>query len=141
MCLAGFLDLLCRIARVRPSCLHRAYAVLGPRYKFTEVLGQILRLATSIARHYSTRKCQISSSSGFSCLNGRIVKCAAEAHPSSYIPAAPIVLSEGPWEQVLGGVTAAKGFKAVGIYGGLRAVGKKPDLALVTCDVGCCSRR
>lgn len=27
------------------------------------------------------------------------------------------------------------GFKATGIYGGLRAKGEKPDLALVTCDV------
>ncbi|KAL6011262.1 hypothetical protein ACLOJK_001707 [Asimina triloba] len=34
-----------------------------------------------------------------------------------------------------GGVTAAKGFKAAGLYGGLRAKGQKPDLALVTCDV------
>ena len=33
------------------------------------------------------------------------------------------------------GVTAAKGFKAAGMYGGLRALGEKPDLALVTCDV------
>jgi N-acetylglutamate synthase/N-acetylornithine aminotransferase len=38
--------------------------------------------------------------------------------------------------QVEGGVTAAKGFKAAGIYGGLRAKGEKPDLALVACDVG-----
>lgn len=37
--------------------------------------------------------------------------------------------------QIPGGVTAAEGFKAAGIYGGLRAVGEKPDLALVTCDV------
>lgn len=37
--------------------------------------------------------------------------------------------------QVEGGVTAAKGFKAAGIYGGLRAKGEKPDLALVACDV------
>lgn len=34
-----------------------------------------------------------------------------------------------------GGVTAAKGFKAGGLYGGLRAKGDKPDLALVACDV------
>ncbi|KAL2509404.1 Arginine biosynthesis bifunctional protein ArgJ [Forsythia ovata] len=54
---------------------------------------------------------------------------------SNYIPAAPILLPEGPWQQVPGGVTAAKGFKAAGMYGGLRAVGEKPDLALVTCDV------
>ncbi|XP_047972184.1 arginine biosynthesis bifunctional protein ArgJ, chloroplastic [Salvia hispanica] len=54
---------------------------------------------------------------------------------SNYIPAAPILLPEGPWHQIPGGVTAAKGFKAAGIYGGLRAVGEKPDLALVTCDV------
>jgi hypothetical protein len=39
------------------------------------------------------------------------------------------------WVQVEGGVTAAKGFKAAGIYGGLRAKGQKPDLALVACDV------
>ncbi|CAA6669363.1 unnamed protein product [Spirodela intermedia] len=49
---------------------------------------------------------------------------------ASHIPAAPILLPEGP-----GSVTAAKGFKAAGIYGGLRAKGEKPDLALVTCDV------
>ncbi|KAA8518871.1 hypothetical protein F0562_016355 [Nyssa sinensis] len=53
----------------------------------------------------------------------------------SYIPAAPILLPEGPWKQIPGGVTAAKGFKAAGMYGGLRAKGEKPDLALVTCDV------
>ncbi|XP_010253268.1 PREDICTED: arginine biosynthesis bifunctional protein ArgJ, chloroplastic [Nelumbo nucifera] len=54
---------------------------------------------------------------------------------SNYIPAAPILLPEGPWKQIPGGVTAAKGFKAAGMYGGLRAKGEKPDLALVTCDV------
>ncbi|XP_010687828.2 arginine biosynthesis bifunctional protein ArgJ, chloroplastic isoform X1 [Beta vulgaris subsp. vulgaris] len=58
---------------------------------------------------------------------------------SSYIPAAPILIPEGPWEQIPGGVTAAKGFKAAGIYGGLRAQGQKPDLALVTCDVDAAS--
>ncbi|KAF4388969.1 hypothetical protein F8388_026698 [Cannabis sativa] len=54
---------------------------------------------------------------------------------SNVIPAAPIYLPEGPWTQIPGGVTAAQGFKAAGIYGGLRAKGDKPDLALVTCDV------
>ncbi|XP_078159867.1 arginine biosynthesis protein ArgJ family isoform X2 [Carex rostrata] len=51
------------------------------------------------------------------------------------IPAAPILLPEGSWKKVEGGVTAAKGFKAAGLYGGLRAKGNKPDLALVACDV------
>ncbi|KAI3799465.1 hypothetical protein L1987_34763 [Smallanthus sonchifolius] len=54
---------------------------------------------------------------------------------SNFIPAAPIFLPEGPWKQIAGGVTAAEGFKAAGMYGGLRALGPKPDLALVTCDV------
>ncbi|KAJ4827700.1 hypothetical protein Tsubulata_027560 [Turnera subulata] len=54
---------------------------------------------------------------------------------SEYIPAAPIFLPQGPWQQIPGGVTAPNGFKAAGIYGGLRAQGQKPDLALVTCDV------
>ncbi|KAM2983630.1 hypothetical protein FF2_009530 [Malus domestica] len=54
---------------------------------------------------------------------------------SAHIPAAPIFLPEGPWKQIPGGVTAAEGFKASGLYGGLRAKGDKPDLALVTCDV------
>ncbi|CAO2841107.1 unnamed protein product [Amaranthus hypochondriacus] len=53
----------------------------------------------------------------------------------NYIPAAPILMPEGPWQQIPGGVTAPKGFNAAGIYGGLRAQGEKPDLALVTCDV------
>ncbi|XVE61843.1 hypothetical protein DITRI_Ditri06bG0071400 [Diplodiscus trichospermus] len=54
---------------------------------------------------------------------------------SNYIPAAPILLPDGVWKQIPGGVTAAKGFKAAGLYSGLRAKGEKPDLALVTCDV------
>lgn len=37
--------------------------------------------------------------------------------------------------QIPGGVAAAEGFKAAGLYGGLRAKREKPDLALVTCDV------
>ncbi|GAV62691.1 LOW QUALITY PROTEIN: ArgJ domain-containing protein [Cephalotus follicularis] len=53
----------------------------------------------------------------------------------TYIPAAPILLPEGPWKQIPGGVSAAEGFRAAGIYGGLRAKGEKPDLALVSCDV------
>jgi N-acetylglutamate synthase/N-acetylornithine aminotransferase len=40
------------------------------------------------------------------------------------------------WEmQVEGGVTSVKGFYVAIIYGGLRANGKKPDLALVACDI------
>ncbi|KAL6907470.1 hypothetical protein ACP4OV_002509 [Aristida adscensionis] len=62
------------------------------------------------------------------------VVCAA-VPAEGYVPAAPILLPDGPWKQVEGGVTAAKGFKAAGIYGGLRAKGEKPDLALVACDV------
>ncbi|KAL8480511.1 hypothetical protein ACS0TY_027157 [Phlomoides rotata] len=69
---------------------------------------------------------------------GRVFCAAASSDEDAanyYIPAAPIVLPEGLWRQIPGGVTAAKGFKAAGMYGGLRAVGEKPDLALVTCDV------
>lgn len=46
-----------------------------------------------------------------------------------------ISVSFWTFDQIPGGVTAAEGFKAAGIYGGLRAKGEKPDLALVTCDV------
>lgn len=49
-------------------------------------------------------------------------------------PSAPILLPEGPWTQIPGGVTAASGFKAAGLYGGLRALGQKPDLALIVAD-------
>lgn len=55
--------------------------------------------------------------------------------PTVYdFPSAPILLPEGPWTQVSGGVTAPSGFKAAGLYGGLRAVGQKPDLALIVAD-------
>ncbi|KAH9735855.1 Arginine biosynthesis bifunctional protein ArgJ [Citrus sinensis] len=37
--------------------------------------------------------------------------------------------------KIPGGVTAAEGFKAAGIYAGVRAKGEKPDVALVLCDV------
>lgn len=51
------------------------------------------------------------------------------------LPATLCLLVPPAISQVPGGVTAAKGFKAAGMYGGLRAKGEKPDLALVTCDV------
>ncbi|KAH7844965.1 hypothetical protein Vadar_033763 [Vaccinium darrowii] len=71
----------------------------------------------------------------------RVFAVASTANEAwNYIPAAPIYLPEGPWKQVVtlwipGGVTAANGFKAAGMYGRLRAKGEKPDLALVTCEV------
>ncbi|KAK1393429.1 hypothetical protein POM88_012485 [Heracleum sosnowskyi] len=40
---------------------------------------------------------------------------------SNSVPPAPILLPQGPWKQIRGGVTAAKGFKATGMYGGLCA--------------------
>ncbi|KAG1371667.1 arginine biosynthesis bifunctional protein ArgJ, chloroplastic [Cocos nucifera] len=63
------------------------------------------------------------------------VICSKTDTASGYIPAAPILLPDGPWKRIPGGVTSPKGFKATGMYGGLRAKGQKPDLALVTCDV------
>ncbi|XP_050242659.1 arginine biosynthesis bifunctional protein ArgJ, chloroplastic-like isoform X3 [Quercus robur] len=65
----------------------------------------------------------------------RAVSTTGNIDASNYIPKAPIFLPEGPWKQIPGGVTAAEGFKAAGMYGGLRAKGEKPDLALVTCEV------
>lgn len=66
----------------------------------------------------------------------RVLATSSSANDAAnFIPAAPIFLPEGPWKQIPGGVTAAKGFKAAGMYAGLRAKGEKPDLALVTCDV------
>ncbi|XP_022145569.1 arginine biosynthesis bifunctional protein ArgJ, chloroplastic [Momordica charantia] len=59
----------------------------------------------------------------------------ATSDAATYLPEAPILIPDGPWKQIDGGVSAAKGFKAAGLYGGLRAKGEKPDLALVTCDV------
>ncbi|CAI5942729.1 unnamed protein product [Closterium sp. NIES-64] len=59
---------------------------------------------------------------------------AAAAEAGKFIPAAPILLPEGPWKEVEGGVVAAKGFKAYGKYAALRAAGQKPDLALVLAD-------
>jgi hypothetical protein len=51
------------------------------------------------------------------------------------IPAAPDLIPDGEWIKLPGGnVCSAKGFKATGAYAGLRASGKKADLALVTCD-------
>lgn len=63
------------------------------------------------------------------------IVCSKTDTASGYIPAAPILLPDGPWKEIPGSVTAPKGFKAAGMYGGLRAKGRKPDLALVTCDV------
>ena len=57
------------------------------------------------------------------------------ALPGSFdIPAAPIMIPEGPWKEIEGSVCAPEGFQAQGMYGGLRASGTKGDLALVVCD-------
>ncbi|PNW71168.1 hypothetical protein CHLRE_16g694850v5 [Chlamydomonas reinhardtii] len=53
---------------------------------------------------------------------------------SFVIPAAPDLIPDGAWAKVEGGVCAAKGFKATGVYAGLRASGRKGDLALVVAD-------
>ncbi|XP_021748817.1 uncharacterized protein LOC110714584 [Chenopodium quinoa] len=55
---------------------------------------------------------------------------------ANYIPAAPILIPEGPWQQISGGGTAAKGFKAAGIYGGLRAQGEKPPYLQISEHLG-----
>ncbi|KAJ7972521.1 Arginine biosynthesis bifunctional protein ArgJ, chloroplastic [Quillaja saponaria] len=79
---------------------------------------------------------KIFSSSGSSHMDLRVCAVSSSANQASNnLLAAPIFLPEGPWKLIPGGVTAALGFKAAGIYGGLRAKGEKPDLALVTCDV------
>ena len=49
-------------------------------------------------------------------------------------PVAPIELPEGPWEVVEGGgVTSARGFRAMGTVAGLKASGL-PDLGVVVCE-------
>lgn len=51
------------------------------------------------------------------------------------IPGAPDLIPEGAWEKIKdGNVCTPKGFKATGAYAGLRASGKKADLALVVAD-------
>ncbi|ONL96680.1 Arginine biosynthesis bifunctional protein ArgJ, chloroplastic Glutamate N-acetyltransferase Amino-acid acetyltransferase Arginine biosynthesis bifunctional protein ArgJ alpha chain Arginine biosynthesis bifunctional protein ArgJ beta chain [Zea mays] len=45
----------------------------------------------------------------------RVVVCSV-ASTEGFISAAPILLPDGPWKQVEGGVTAAKGFKAAGAF-------------------------
>ncbi|KAJ4972091.1 hypothetical protein NE237_005190 [Protea cynaroides] len=98
-------------------------------------------MAFSVHPHVAIRVPEINGrkfSRSFSSLRRdfRVVATSSSVMESSkYIPAAPIILPEGPWTQISGGVTAAKGFKAAGMFGGLRAKGEKPDLALITCDV------
>jgi glutamate N-acetyltransferase/amino-acid N-acetyltransferase len=59
----------------------------------------------------------------------------ASAIPGSFdIPAAPVLIPSGPWKEIEGCVCAPKGFKAQGMYGGLRAKGDKADLALILCE-------
>lgn len=56
------------------------------------------------------------------------------AADSFQIPAVPDLIPDGPWAKVPGGVCAAKGFRATGVYAGLRASGRKADLSLVVAD-------
>lgn len=64
-----------------------------------------------------------------------LLSAVSTAAESFKIPAAPDLIPDGPWQKVPGGgVTAAKGFLATGVYGGLRAAGVKADLALVVTE-------
>ncbi|KAK9811287.1 hypothetical protein WJX72_001202 [[Myrmecia] bisecta] len=58
----------------------------------------------------------------------------AAAQSAFDIPAAPILIPEGPWKEVEGCVCAPKGFRAQGMAGGLRAKGPKADLAMIVAD-------
>lgn len=82
-------------------------------------------------------------SAGFRCQNVtrsarhiQLKTCAISLDAESFkIPGAPDLIPDGDWIKLPGGnVCSAKGFKATGAYAGLRASGKKADLALVTCD-------
>ncbi|KAK9864821.1 hypothetical protein WJX84_011709, partial [Apatococcus fuscideae] len=59
---------------------------------------------------------------------------ALAASTSFELPAAPILIPEGRWQEIDGCVCAPKGFKAQGMHGGLRAATKKADLALIVAD-------
>lgn len=70
-------------------------------------------------------------------VNRKVVttRCIIQQTPDNFkIPAAPDLVPDGPWKKIDGGVCAAAGFKAAGGYAGLRASGKKADLALVVAD-------
>lgn len=64
----------------------------------------------------------------------RVQANVSTAAESFQIPACPDLIPNGPWKKVEGGVCAAKGFKATGVYAALRAAGKKADLSLVVAD-------
>lgn len=49
--------------------------------------------------------------------------------------AAPLLIPEGEWQETAGSVAAPAGFRAAGVYAGMRA-GAKADLALIVCDDG-----
>lgn len=72
----------------------------------------------------------------FHARQGRVIVRAevSTAAESFKIPGVPDLIPEGPWKKVAGGVCAAAGFKATGVYAGLRAAGKKADLSLVVAD-------
>lgn len=116
--------------------LPQPFQLLGPPHRLADAP---FRRCSHLAAFPSSAHLRLSNKTFFRFnLNFRAVLDAAalDAIPAANcIPAAPIFLPEGPWKQIPGGVTAAKGFTASGIYGGLRASGKKPDLALVVCDV------
>ncbi|XP_078435993.1 arginine biosynthesis protein ArgJ family [Wolffia australiana] len=106
---------------MRSLCLNHSLLTIGAsdEYRPPKVWGSILQIQRR--RAYPRFVCAATAD--------------ANTISSGHIPAAPILLPDGPWKQIPGGVNAAKGFQAAGIYGGLRAKGEKPDLALVTCDV------
>eukprot|EP00879_Flechtneria_rotunda_P004665 GHRR01004926.1.p1 GENE.GHRR01004926.1~~GHRR01004926.1.p1 ORF type:complete len:472 (+),score=181.16 GHRR01004926.1:169-1584(+) len=82
------------------------------------------------------RRCQWAACrpSGYR-LQGLTLQASVSAAAESFkIPASPDLIPDGPWQKVAGGVCAAQGFKATGVFAGLRAKGNKADLSLVVAD-------
>eukprot|EP00898_Chlorokybus_atmophyticus_P002084 jgi/Chlat1/2877/Chrsp195S03014 len=91
----------------RPHCGRKCALQLGRLSSVRQQLLSPLRSAKSKSRRSMTERLAIQAS---------------QAQVTYDFPSAPILLPEGPWT------------KSAGMYGGLRAKGQKPDLALVVAD-------
>ncbi|KAL6780331.1 NAGS1 [Auxenochlorella protothecoides x Auxenochlorella symbiontica] len=106
-----------------PGCFHAPRCSRSIPLQAEHTLGRVLRLHCTTPRRFVTMASAASTEQ------------ASAGLPGSFdIPAAPILIPEGPWKVIDGGVTAPAGFKAQGMYAGLRAKGDKADLALVVSD-------
>ncbi|KAK9790578.1 hypothetical protein WJX73_002871 [Symbiochloris irregularis] len=123
----------------QPSQFRRS-AAAGTQPRHCVCSAPSVQVPWACALHAAKReRCSVHQRCGRRRLAVQANSLAQDNEAAFRLPAAPVLITPGPWKEVDGSVCAPKGFKAQGMHGGLRAASKKADLALIVADADAAS--